>query len=876
MLNPFMLHRDMDDRMIDMPRAGWLLLDSAADQSDVVGQRAERLGRMIRLGLPVPPGIALSFETVAGLAEGERSPELPGALGPIVAVRASPGDRRWGGPQSILNLGLCDDVIPALSQSIGQRGALEAYRRAIRSYAVRVGGLDPEDFENLYYDQMKLNRDLRAQDLEEVVRASKALYEDELGYAFPQDLTTQLSGALRSMSAEWNAPTARMLRAARDAPEGAGLGLIVQRMVFGLGGPQSGVGSFQSVDSSTGEASATGRYLPDAQGQDAGRGVRTPHMITEAERVSAGQELPALEVSEPDAFGRLLGASSDLTQALGDAFELQFTLEKGRLFVLDAQPARRSPRAAVQIAVDLANSGAISREDAVLRIEPRALIETLHPQIDPNARRDILGAGLPASPGAATGRICFSAEDAMVQHSHGESAILVRIETSPEDIRGMHAALGVLTVRGGMTSHAAVIARGLGLPCVVGASDLVLNLKKGELRCGDDRVFRAGDLITLDGTLGEVLAGAPAMLPAVPTKAFDRLMEWADELRDLGVRANADTPSDAAVARQFKVDGIGLCRTEHMFFEEDRITVMREMILAGTDAARQEALDRLLPMQRADFEALFETMPGLPVTIRLLDPPLHEFMPHTADELAGLAQIMNQPVDSVLQRAEDLREFNPMLGKRGVRLGITMPEIYDMQARAIFEAALNVGDRSGTSITPEIMIPLVSANREVELVKARVDKVAAAVASEQGKTPDYRIGVMVETPRGALRAGDLARSSAFLSFGTNDLTQMTYGLSRDDAGRFMRDYVNQGVFREDPFHSLDVEGVGELLLMAARRGRSQKGDLTLGLCGEHGGDPESIHFCKVAGFDYVSCSPFRVPIARLAAAQATLLARQET
>ncbi len=868
-----MLHCDMDDGLTKAPRTGLVPLRAAAGQAGNVGERAARLGRMMALGLPVPDGVALPFDTVSAVASGAPLPVLPGGIGPIVALRGSAGDGSWGRPQSILNLGLCDAVLPSLSEKIGEKGALEAYARAIRSYAVRVRGLDPEDFENLYYDQMKLSHDLGPQDLAQIVDASKALYQDALGQAFPQDLGTQLAGAVAAVAGEWNAPTARMLRAAHGAPEDAGLGIIVQRMVFGLGQAQSGAGSFQSVDSATGAARATGRYLPDAQGQDAGRGVRTPHMITEDERKAVGQTLPSLEAAQPAAFEALVQGSAALTRGFGDTFEVQFTVEQGALWILDAEPVRRSARAAVQIAVDLEGLGAISREDALLRIEPRNLIETLHPQIDPSARRDILGTGLPASPGAATGKICFSAEAAMAAQSQGDAAILVRVETSPEDIRGMHSAVAVLTVRGGMTSHAAVVARGLGLPCVVGASDLGLSLKKGELRVKDGRVFRAGDPLTIDGTLGQALAGTPAMLPAVPTDAFDTLMDWADDARDLGVRANADTPADAVVARRFKVDGIGLCRTEHMFFEGDRITAMREMILATDVAERIAALDRLLPMQRADFEAVFETMPGRPVTIRLLDPPLHEFLPHSPDEIADLARAMDRPVEDVLSRAEDLREFNPMLGKRGVRLGVTMPEIYDMQARAIFEAALAVGRRAGVSVTPEIMIPLVSANREVELVKARVDAVAAAVAAEQHMSPSYKIGVMVETPRGALRAGDLAKSSAFLSFGTNDLTQMTYGLSRDDAGRFMRDYVNKGVFPEDPFHSLDVEGVGELLLLAARRGRAENADLTLGLCGEHGGDPESIRFCKLAGFDYVSCSPFRVPIARLAAAQATLLSR---
>ncbi len=537
-------------------------------------------------------------------------------------------------------------------------------------------------------------------------------------------------------------------------------------------------------------------------------------------------------------------------------------------------PVRRNARAAVRIAVDLAHAGAITREEALLRIEPRSLIEHLHPQIDPAAPRDVFATGLAASPGAATGRIVFTAEAAQAAAAQDEATILVRLETSPEDIRGMHAARGVLTVRGGMSSHAAVIARGLGLPCVVGAGTLRLDTAARTLTSPDGRLLREGALVTLDGTRGEVLAGAPAMIPPELGGAFSELLDWADATRDLGVRANADTPAEARMARDFGVDGLGLCRTEHMFFDAARLTVMREMILADTDAERQAALDRLLPMQRADFIELFEIMRGLPVTIRLLDPPLHEFLPHEPAEIRALAEAMGLPIAQVIARARELAEVNPMLGMRGVRLGVTMPAIYDMQARAIFEAAIAVNRDAGAPLVPEVMIPLVSAQREVALVKDRVDAIAAAVQREQGALLTYKLGVMVETPRAALRAGDLAACSAFLSFGTNDLTQMTYGLSRDDAGRFMRDYVNRGVFPEDPFHSLDLEGVGELMLIAARRARARNPDVTLGLCGEHGGDPSSVRFCRVAGFDYVSCSPFRVPIARLAAAQATLLAQQ--
>lgn len=838
------------------------------------GARAARLVAMTKLGLPVPNGVVLSCAAVREIAENDVFPDLPENLlsGGFLSVRSSPGNTDWGGPNAILNIGVADDFLRY--QLLGPRDTMDVYRRFIQNYAVSVDNLDPEYFENIYYDQMKMadvdSEDaLSDDDISTMLANYKALYEDEVGHPFPQNPEQQLQGALRAMAKAWNSPSARILRRAKGAPEDAGLALIVQHMALGLG-ENSGSGFVQMVDEKTGEPRVWGRFLPNSQGQDAVMGLRTPQMISTAERVAAGQTAPALQEIAPEAYATLHDISAKAAE-MGDAFQFEFTLDDGKVHLLDATPAKRTARASVRIAVDLANSNAITRNEALLRIEPRNLIEHLHPQIDPNAKREVFGTGLPASPGAATGKIVFSPEAAMASEAQEEACILVRVETSPEDIRGMHSAAGVLTVRGGMTSHAAVIARGLGLPCVVGAGDLRLNAKKRTITTLDGQEFREGDVITVDGTRGQALIGAPAMIQPELGGAFVTLMEWADAARTIGVRANADTPMDARVARDFKVDGIGLCRTEHMFFDEDRITVMRAMILADTERDRRAALDRLLPMQRSDFIELFEIMRGLPVNIRLLDPPLHEFLPHSRDEMQDLAEAMDLPVSQVITRAEELKEFNPMLGKRGVRLGVTMPEIYEMQARAIFEATVEVNRKSGARIEPEVMIPLVSAVKEVELIKHRVDQVAQAVQAEQGVPLEYKLGVMVETPRAALRAGDLAQSSAFLSFGTNDLTQMTYGLSRDDAGRFMRDYINQGVFPEDPFHSLDLEGVGELLLIAAKRGREANDNLVLGLCGEHGGDPASVRFCKVAGFDYVSCSPFRVPIARLAAAQASIL-----
>ncbi len=841
------------------------------------GARGARLALMVKLGLPVPDGLILSSATVRAIANGEPVPELPKELtsGGLLSVRSSPENLDWGGPNAILNIGMTDEFVIAQSRKIGVHGAMDLYRRFIQSYAVSVEHLDPEYFENLY-DQLKQGdvdgeEELSDADLSSMLAKCKVLYEAEVGAPFPQDPRAQLHGVIRSMAKSWNGPTAKILRRAKGAPEDAGLSIVVQKMALGIG-ENSGSGFVQMVDEKTGRPRIWGRYLPESQGQDALMGLRTPHMITKVERRAAGQTALSLEEISPKVIERLKDIGATAAAGMGDAFQFEFTVENGEVYLLDATPAKRSARASLQIAVDLADQKAITRNEALLRIEPRNLVEHLHPQIDPRATRNVFGTGLPASPGAATGKIVFSPEAAMASEAREEPCILVRIETSPEDIRGMHSAAGVLTVRGGMTSHAAVIARGLGLPCVVGAGDLKLNLQKRTITTLDGQVFRAGDVITLDGTRGQALIGAPKMIQPELGGAFLTIMEWADETRTMGVRANADTPMDARVARNFKADGIGLCRTEHMFFEEDRITVMREMILATCESERRAALDRLLPMQRSDFVELFEIMRGLPVTIRLLDPPLHEFLPHSREEMQDLAEAMGIPVSQVIARADDLKEFNPMLGMRGVRLGVTMPEIYEMQARAIFEAAVEVSKTSGEEVVPEVMIPLVSANREVELVKRSVDRIAEEVRMENNVALKFKLGVMVETPRAALRAGDLAQNSAFLSFGTNDLTQMTYGLSRDDAGRFMRDYINLGVFDEDPFHTLDLEGVGELLLMAAKRGREANSDLVLGLCGEHGGDPASIRFCKLAGFDYVSCSPFRVPIARLAAAQASILA----
>jgi len=828
----------------------------------VYGNRARCLVRMMRLGLPVPEAVTLSAETVRGIAQG-RMPDVAAILarlpeGAIVSVRSSPENPDWGGPGTILNVGLNDARCAALAEEIGAEAAADVYARFVRAYAVHVDRLDPEVMEHVRAPGVPAR---------EVLARKLAIYEEETETPFPQDPSAQLAEVLRSMARAWEGTTARLLRVARGAPAEAGLGLIVQQMALGLGPGESGAGVMQCVSSETGAPQITGRYQSQAQGREALDGQGDILYLCRDPRG------PSLEERCPDAFARLVDFAHAARRGLRDEIRLEFTIANGQPHVLDGASAPRSSRAALRIAVDLAEDGIIPREEAVMRIPPRTLSELLHPQIDPSAAREVVAGGIAASPGAATGRIVFSSTAAQAARARGEACILVRPETSPEDVRGMQVAAGVLTERGGVTSHAAVIARGMGVPCVVGISGIRIDTRNRVMRLRSGREFGEGDTITLDGTSGQVMAGAVATVAAALDEAFLRLMDWADELRDIGVRANADTPAEARVARSFRAEGIGLARTEHMFFEDDRLVVMREMIFADDEADRRAALDRLLPMQRSDFIDLFDIMHGQPVCIRLFDPPLYEFLPHGREAMRELAEALDLPLSRVIARVEALQEVNPMLGLRGVRLGVTMPEIYEMQARAIFEATIEAS-RNGAPVVPEIMIPLVSARREVELVRNRIDGMAATVRNHTGARFDYRLGVMVETPRAALRAAEIAAVSDFLSFGTNDLTQMTYGLSRDDAGRFMSAYVAEGVFPEDPFHTLDIDGVGELLLMAAGRGRGTRSDLILSICGEQGGAPETIAFCRAAGFDYVSCSPFRVPAARLAAAQIAVADRR--
>ncbi|MFW8634517.1 putative PEP-binding protein [Cribrihabitans pelagius] len=816
------------------------------------GGRAKCLQRLVRLEMPVPRTVALSFDAVHGIAEG-RMPGLASVLGEftpdaLLCVRPSSEDPDWGGPGAVLNIGMNDARYVELCDSLGRDAAAALYLRFVQAYAVHVARLDPDVFDDV--------EDGGPEALSEILHA----YEAETDEPFPQDPEEQLAEVLRSMARAWEGTSARLLRQAKGAPADAGLGLVVQEMIPGVGQGECGSGVLQLVNSTTGEPQLTGRYLSQSQGRDA-LGANTGALFLEKDPRG-----PSLEDCAPQAFADLKTHAALMRQRLREEMQVEFVVENGRVHILDGVRVTRSAQAAVRIAVALAEDGIIPRQEAVMRVDAHILNELLHRQVAPGAKRDVIGRGIAASPGAATGRLVFTAAEAQASAARGEPCILVRRETSPEDVRGMHAAAGVLTERGGITSHAAVIGRGLGLPCIVGATNLKFHSKRRMLVAPGERVFKRGDIITIDGSSGEVLAGEPEMLEAAQDGAVQTLLTWADEARDIGIRANADTPEDAETARTFNAEGIGLCRTEHMFFDPGRLTVMREMIFAETSEGRAAVLARLLPMQRADFHALFRIMEGLPVCIRLFDPPLHEFLPTSTSGQRELSEALGIPVSDVTRRVEEMAEYNPMLGLRGVRLGVTVPEIYDMQARAIFEATLDAS-QEGDPVVPEIMIPLVSAKREVELVKSRIDAVAAAVKYERGCSFTYRLGVMVETPRAALRAGEISPHTAFLSFGTNDLTQMTYGMSRDDAGRFMSVYVNQGVFPEDPFHVLDTDGVGELLKLGVQRGRAENGDITLSICGEHGGNPESIAFCRDAGFDYVSCSPFRVPVARLAAAQ---------
>jgi pyruvate, orthophosphate dikinase len=871
--------------------------EGRAGMRDLLGGKGAGLAEMANLGLPVPPGFTITTAVCTHYyANGKRYPDelrsrAEAALAEIgritgkgfgdpedpllVSVRSGARASMPGMMDTVLNLGLNDATVEALVRKSGdKRFAYDSYRRFITMYSDVVLGLGHHHFEEILDDHKdrngyELDTDLTADDWVELTGRYKERVEEELGEAFPQDAHKQLWGAISAVFGSWMNQRAITYRRLHNIPESWGTAVNVQAMVFGNMGETSATGVAFTRNPSTGEKRLYGEFLINAQGEDVVAGIRTPQEITETARKEAGSDKPSMEKAMPAAFKELTRIYGVLERHYRDMQDLEFTVEQGKLWMLQTRSGKRTAKAALKIAVELANEGLITRKEAVTRIDPAALDQLLHPTIDPKAERKVITTGLPASPGAASGEIVFSADEAETLKAKDKKVILVRVETSPEDIHGMHAAEGILTTRGGMTSHAAVVARGMGKPCVSGAGALRVDYAAGTMTIAG-HTFKAGDVITIDGSTGQVLAGRIPMTEPALSGEFATLMGWADAVRKLGVRANADTPNDARVALKFGAEGIGLCRTEHMFFDEDRIRAVREMILSDDEKSRRAALAKLLPMQRADFVELFEIMQGLPVTIRLLDPPLHEFLPHTEEEIAEVAAAMGADPRKLEDRARELHEFNPMLGFRGCRLALAYPEIAEMQARAIFEAAVEAGKRTGKPVVPEVMVPLIATKAELDLVKARIDATAEAVARETKTKVNYQVGTMIELPRASLRAAEIAESAEFFSFGTNDLTQTTFGISRDDAASFLGTYMARGILASDPFVSIDVEGVGELVRIGVERGRKTRPKLKVGICGEHGGDPASVAFCHAVALDYVSCSPFRVPIARLAAAQAAL------
>src|SRR5690349_3042194 len=871
--------------------------EGKAGLKDLLGGKGANLAEMANLGLPVPPGFTIPTSVCTYFyangktypkelkSQVEKALEYVGKLtgkafgdskNPLlVSVRSGARASMPGMMDTVLNLGLNDKTVEALAELSGDRRfAYDSYRRFITMYSDVVLGFEHHHFEDIL-DTFKdgqgysLDTDLSAEDWVELVGKYKDAVARETGKEFPQDPQDQLWGAIGAVFSSWMNARAVTYRKLHDIPESWGTAVNVQAMVFGNMGETSATGVAFTRNPSTGESRLYGEFLINAQGEDVVAGIRTPQDITEEARQESGSDKASMESAMPEAFKELTRFYTLLEKHYRDMQDMEFTVEQGKLWMLQTRGGKRTAKAALRIAVELANEGLISKKDAVMRIDPASLDQLLHPTIDPAAKRDVIATGLPASPGAASGEIVFSSDEAAKLQADGRNVILVRIETSPEDIHGMHAAEGILTTRGGMTSHAAVVARGMGKPCVSGCGAIRVDYGRGTMAIGS-RTFKTGDVITIDGSLGQVLAGRMPMIEPQLSGEFGTLMGWADEVRKIGVRVNGDTPDDARTAIKFGAEGIGLCRTEHMFFEETRIRTVREMILSEDEQSRRAALSKLLPMQRADFVELFEIMKGLPVTIRLLDPPLHEFLPHTQAEIEEVARAMNTDPRRLADRARDLAEFNPMLGFRGCRLAIAYPEIAEMQARAIFEAAIEAEKRTGKAVGLEVMVPLIATKAEFDLVKARIDATAQSVMKETGKKLAYQVGTMIELPRACLMAGDIANTAEFFSFGTNDLTQTTYGISRDDAASFLGTYVSKGILEIDPFISVDREGVGELIRIAAERGRKVRNALKLGICGEHGGDPASVAFCHEVGLDYVSCSPFRVPIARLAAAQAAL------
>jgi pyruvate,orthophosphate dikinase len=871
--------------------------EGRADLRNLLGGKGAGLAEMANLGLPVPPGFTITTEVCTyfyahdNAYPAELKREVAAALDKVaritgkrfgdgdnpllVSVRSGARASMPGMMDTVLNLGLNDATVEALAKRSGDaRFAYDSYRRFITMYSDVVLGVEHHNFEELLDDHKEqngytLDTDLSADDWKILVERYKARIREERGEDFPQDPQAQLWGAIGAVFGSWMNQRAITYRRLHNIPESWGTAVNVQAMVFGNMGDRSATGVAFTRNPSTGEKKLYGEFLINAQGEDVVAGIRTPQEITEEARIEAGSDKPSMERAMPQAFAELSRIYSLLEQHYRDMQDLEFTVEQDKLWMLQTRTGKRTAKAALRIAVELASEGLISKEEAVMRIEPSSLDQLLHPTIDPDAERRVIATGLPASPGAASGEIVFSSDEAAKLKADGHKVILVRVETSPEDIHGMHAAEGILTTRGGMTSHAAVVARGMGKPCVSGAGTIRVDYARGTMTAAG-QTLEQGDTVTIDGSTGQVLVGSVRMIEPELSGEFATLMDWADAVRTLGVRANADTPNDARVAVKFAAEGIGLCRTEHMFFDEDRIQAVREMILADDSKARRAALAKLLPMQRADFVELFEIMQGRPVTIRLLDPPLHEFLPHGEEEIAEVAAAMRADPKKLADRAAALKEFNPMLGFRGCRIAIAYPEVAEMQARAIFEAAVAAGKRTGAPVRPEVMVPLIATKAEFDIVKERIDAMAKAVAEETGGAVGYQVGTMIELPRAVLVAGEIAQTAEFFSFGTNDLTQTTFGISRDDAASFLGTYTSRGILAVDPFVSIDQAGVGELIRIGVERGRKTRPDLKVGICGEHGGDPASVAFCHASGLDYVSCSPFRVPIARLAAAQAAL------
>jgi pyruvate,orthophosphate dikinase len=866
----------------------------------LLGGKGANLAEMASLGLPVPPGFTITTEACTYFYDNEKRfpPQLvtdvenslfhiarltgksfgDDGYPLLVSVRSGARASMPGMMDTVLNLGLNDVTVKALAKNAGdERFAYDSYRRFIQMYSNVVLGVSHHHFEDAlnYYKENKgleLDTDLDSEDWQTLIIVFKAKVEEEAGRSFPQAPKEQLWGAIGGVFGSWLTPRAITYRRIHGIPESWGTAVTVQAMVFGNMGKTSATGVAFTRNPSTGAKELFGEFLLNAQGEDVVAGIRTPQSVTEAGRMAARSHEPSMEAALPDVFAEFTRTKDLLEKHYRDMQDMEFTVENGKLWMLQTRTAKRTAPAALRIAVDMAHEGLISKEEAIARVDPASLDQLLHPAISPETVRRVVATGLPASPGAASGEIAFTANEAEQIKNMGRKVILVRVETSPEDIHGMHAAEGILTTRGGMTSHAAVVARGMGKPCVSGAAAIRIDYSKA-IMTADGVTFKRGDMLTIDGATGQVIQGLIEMSRPKLSNEFAVLMKWADEARRMEVRANAETPQDARAAREFGAEGIGLCRTEHMFFEGDRLTAVREMILAENEEGRRNALAKLLPMQRSDFAELFEIMAGLPVTIRLLDPPLHEFLPQTEAEIAHTAQAMGVSSDRILRRVNELREVNPMLGFRGSRLAIAYPEIAEMQARAIFEAAVAIKRKTSALVKPEIMAPLIICKAEFDLIKARVDAMMVAVAAETGETIPYAVGAMIETPRASLRAGEIAQSAEFLSFGTNDLTQTCMALSRDDAASFLGSYVIKGILSADPFVTIDQEGVGELVEIGVERSRKARAGIKLGICGEHGGDPASIAFCEKLDLDYVSCSPFRVPIARLAAAQAALAQR---